>query len=117
MKDPTPASIELWGGTLCLDLANSTDWDARGVDVDPERNDVLRSAAMLASWSDRVGVLGTATIDDDELQRELDALDLSQFTPAQSEAVRELREELAKANGGGELEMVVRETLEAIALG
>jgi hypothetical protein len=56
-------------------------------------------------------------VDDEELQRELDALDLSQFSPAQSEAVRELREELAKANGGGELEMVVRETLEAIALG
>jgi predicted RNA-binding Zn ribbon-like protein len=69
IKNPTPASIELWGGTPCLDLANSTDWDERGVYVDPERNDVLRSAAMLAAWSDRLGVLGTAAIDDDELQR------------------------------------------------
>lgn len=69
MKNPTPASIELWGGALCLDLANSTDWDAHGVDVDPEQNDVLRSAAMLTAWSDRLGVLATATINDDELQR------------------------------------------------
>jgi predicted RNA-binding Zn ribbon-like protein len=69
MKDLTPTSIALRGGTLCLDLANSTDWDAHDVDVDPERNDVLRSAAMLTAWSDRVGLRATATIDDDELQR------------------------------------------------
>lgn len=56
-------------------------------------------------------------VDDQELQREVDALDLSQLSPMQNEAVQELREELAKANGGGELEMVVRETLEAVALG
>jgi hypothetical protein len=56
-------------------------------------------------------------VDDEELQREVDALDLSQLSPMQNEAVQELREELAKANGGGELEMVVRETLEAVALG
>ncbi len=56
-------------------------------------------------------------VDDQELQREVDALDLSQLSPMQNKAVQELREELAKANGGGELEMVVRETLEAVALG
>ncbi|MBA3734899.1 MAG: hypothetical protein H0W90_06840 [Actinobacteria bacterium] len=56
-------------------------------------------------------------VDNEELQREVDALDVSQFSPMQSEAVQELREELAKANGGGDLEMVVRETLEAVALG
>lgn len=56
-------------------------------------------------------------VGDQELQREVDALDLSQFNPMQTEAVQELQEELAKANGGGGLEMVVRETLEAVALG
>jgi hypothetical protein len=56
-------------------------------------------------------------VDDGELQRKVDALDLSQLSPMQNEAVQELREELAKAKRGGELEMVVRETLEAVALG
>jgi hypothetical protein len=51
MKDPTPDSIELLGGALCLDLANSTDWDSQGGAVEPEHNDVLLSADMLASWA------------------------------------------------------------------
>jgi hypothetical protein len=55
--------------------------------------------------------------DDEELRRGVEALDLSGLSPTQREAVAELREELAKADGGGDLEMVVRETLEAIALG
>jgi hypothetical protein len=32
-------------------------------------------------------------------------------------AVQELREEIVSTNGRGDLEMVVRETLEAVALG
>jgi hypothetical protein len=55
--------------------------------------------------------------DDEELRRGVEALDLSGLSPTQREAVAELREELAKTDGGGDLEMVVRETLEAIALG
>lgn len=56
-------------------------------------------------------------VDNAELLRELDALDTSAFAPAQAEAVQELREELTSTNGRGDLEMAVRETLEAIALG
>jgi hypothetical protein len=56
-------------------------------------------------------------VDNAELLRELDALDMSALTPAQTEAVQELREELTSTNGRGDLEMAVRETLEAVALG
>lgn len=55
-------------------------------------------------------------VDDEELRRELGAVDISALSPAQREAVEELRDELASSNGRGDLEMVVRETLEAIAL-
>ncbi len=56
-------------------------------------------------------------VDNAELLRELDELDTSALTPAQAEAVQELREELTSTNGRGDLEMAVRETLEAVALG
>jgi hypothetical protein len=56
-------------------------------------------------------------VDDEELRRELDAVDTSGLDPDQAEAVQELREELANGNGRGDLEMVVRETLQALALG
>ena len=56
-------------------------------------------------------------VDNAELLRELEAVDTSAFSPAQIEAVKELREEVVSTNGRGDLEMVVRETLEAIALG
>jgi hypothetical protein len=56
-------------------------------------------------------------VDNAELLRELDALDTSALTPAQAEAVQELRQELTSKNGRGDLEMAVRETLEAVALG
>jgi hypothetical protein len=56
-------------------------------------------------------------VDNTELLRELEATDTSALTPVQREAVSELREELVSRNGRGDLEMVVRETLEAIALG
>jgi hypothetical protein len=56
-------------------------------------------------------------VDNSQLLRELDALNASALTPVQAEAVQELREELTSTNGRGDLEMAVRETLEAIALG
>ena len=56
-------------------------------------------------------------VDNAELLQELEAVDTSALSPAQVEAVQELREEIVSTNGRGDLEMVVRETLEAIALG
>jgi hypothetical protein len=56
-------------------------------------------------------------VDNAELLRELEAVDTSALSPAQVEAVQELREEILSTNGRGDLEMVVRETLEAVALG
>jgi hypothetical protein len=56
-------------------------------------------------------------VDDDELRREVEAFDASKLDPEKREALAELREELAKSDGGGDLEMVVRETLQAFALG
>jgi hypothetical protein len=56
-------------------------------------------------------------VDDDELRRELDAADTSALASEQREAVQELREALADSGARGDLEMAVRETLEALALG
>jgi hypothetical protein len=56
-------------------------------------------------------------VDNAELLQELDAVDMSALSPAQAEAVQELRDEVVSTNGRGDLEMVVRETLEAVALG
>jgi hypothetical protein len=56
-------------------------------------------------------------VDNAELLRELETVETSALSPAQTEAVQELREELVSTNGRGDLEMVVRETLEAVALG
>jgi hypothetical protein len=55
--------------------------------------------------------------DNDELRAELAAADTSALGPDQREAVEELRQELSDGNGRGDLEMVVRETLEALVLG
>jgi predicted RNA-binding Zn ribbon-like protein len=63
----TPETIDLWGGTLCLDLANSVDRDPAGVHVAPDRTDVLRSAGELTRWGARVGV--PSAPDDRELVR------------------------------------------------
>ena len=51
------------------------------------------------------------------LARHVDAVETSALSPTQVDAVQELREELVSTNGRGDLEMVVRETLEAVALG
>jgi hypothetical protein len=57
-------------------------------------------------------------VDDEELRRALDEIDDGELSPGQSEAVGELRAELAGPGGNhGEREMIVRETLEALALG
>jgi hypothetical protein len=55
--------------------------------------------------------------DNDELRGELSAADTSTLGPDQREAVEELLQELSDGNGRGDLEMIVRETLEALVLG
>jgi hypothetical protein len=55
--------------------------------------------------------------DNQELHAELAAADTSALGPDQRVAVEELLEELSSKNGRGDLEMVVRETLEALVLG
>ena len=57
-------------------------------------------------------------VGDDELRRGVEQADAAQLSPDQAEAVEELRAELRDPDGhAGELEMIVRETLEALALG
>jgi len=54
---------------------------------------------------------------DDELRRELEAVDLVELTPTQAEAVLELQNELDVGTERPALEVVAREALEAVALG
>ena len=56
-------------------------------------------------------------VGDDELRRELADADTSGLDGGAREAVEELRAELDDATSHGDLERVVRETLEALALG
>jgi hypothetical protein len=54
---------------------------------------------------------------DDDLRAELGRVDASALAPDQAEAVEELRNELALGTDRAGLEMVARETVEAVALG
>ena len=56
-------------------------------------------------------------VSDDELQRALEQVRSGELTADQAEAVNELRSELGEGRERAELEMVARETLEALALG
>ena len=56
MKVATPETIQLWGGALALDLANSVDRDEDDEHVAPEATDVLREADSLRRWARRVGL-------------------------------------------------------------
>ena len=56
-------------------------------------------------------------VSEGEVRRELGGVRRAELAPDQAEAVDELRAELAKDSRGGELQMVARETLEALALG
>ncbi len=55
--------------------------------------------------------------DADDLRAEVAAVDESDLRGTQRDAVAELRDELEHGSHDGDLEMVVRETLEALALG
>jgi hypothetical protein len=54
---------------------------------------------------------------DAELRTEVTAADVDELSAEQLEAVRELLDELTGGASRGDLEMVVRETIEALALG
>ena len=56
-------------------------------------------------------------VGDAELLAELEGVDRDRLAPEQAEAVAELVVELRARSARGELEMVARETLEALALG
>ena len=55
-------------------------------------------------------------VGDEELRRGVEEVDTAELAPLQTEAVEELRAELRDPEGHpGDLEMIVRETLEALA--
>lgn len=54
---------------------------------------------------------------DDELRTAVLSTDTAELSPEQREAVGEVLDELDRGAARGDLEMVVRETLEALALG
>jgi hypothetical protein len=56
-------------------------------------------------------------VSEGELRRELKGVRSAELAPDQAEAVAELRAEFANDKRNGELQMVGRETLEALALG
>jgi hypothetical protein len=68
-----------------------------------------RLVTVLSRWLAR-------HVDDDELRRAVAAAGTDGLSAGQAGAVQELVEELEEGDSRGELEMVVRETLEALAL-
>ena len=56
-------------------------------------------------------------IDRDELLRRVETIGTNELGDEQAEAVEELLEALRGGRDGGELEMIVREALESLALG
>ena len=56
----TPETIQLRGGTLALDFANSVDYDEHGHFVAPASTDVLTAPELLARWGERLGIVSAA---------------------------------------------------------
>jgi predicted RNA-binding Zn ribbon-like protein len=54
MSPVSPETIQLWGGSLCLDFVNSVDYDAR--DRPLPAHEALPAPADLARWARRLGV-------------------------------------------------------------
>ncbi len=77
---------------------------------DLTRRDDDRLVGLLSHWLAR-------HVDDRGLLDGIEEVGTAQLAPGQAEAVEELAAELRSRNGRGELEMVARETLEALALG
>jgi hypothetical protein len=80
--------------------------------MSPEQRADDRLITLISRWLARH--IGNA-----ELERGLADTDRAELAPGQVEAVDELAEHVRKAAPGerGELEMIARETLEALALG
>jgi hypothetical protein len=79
----------------------------------PERQESAESRAvtLISNWLAR-------HLGDEELLRGVEELDRSELAPGQAEAVEELLAELRDPEAhAGELEMIARETLEALAHG
>jgi hypothetical protein len=55
-------------------------------------------------------------VDDDRLRAEVDAVDPHTLSTHQRDAVEELRAAIREGDRRGDLEMIVRETLESLAL-
>jgi predicted RNA-binding Zn ribbon-like protein len=53
----TRETAHLWGGTLCLDYANSVCWSPEDEHVDPAQTDVLGTEDMLRRWGRRLDLL------------------------------------------------------------
>ncbi len=77
---------------------------------DLTRRDDDRLVGLLSHWLAR-------HVDDRGLLDGIEEVGTAQLAPGQAEAVEELAAELRSRNGRGALEMVARETLEALALG
>ena len=71
MGGDTPDTVDLLGGALCLDFANSVDWSAAGRAV---KDEVLREPADLSRWGARLGLGAGAkgAVDDGEMAAALD---------------------------------------------
>ena len=69
MVRTTPENIHVWGGSLCLDFANTVDWTPDLDYVAPELTDVLTSGPWIARWARRLGVAGRGRITEPEVAR------------------------------------------------
>jgi predicted RNA-binding Zn ribbon-like protein len=50
----TPETVNLYGGALCLDFANSVDWSAAG---EPIEDEILTEPDRLVRWGRRLGIV------------------------------------------------------------
>jgi predicted RNA-binding Zn ribbon-like protein len=77
MRKLEPETTHLWGGSLCLDFANTVDWSGQHEPLTPD-TDVLRDPDDLTRWARRLRMLPArpARIDEAEV-RETHALRLA----------------------------------------
>jgi hypothetical protein len=76
----------------------------------PETPTADRLVTVISRWL-------AGHVSEQQLLAELDSAEPGALSHDQAEAVEELRAELRNGSGAAELQMVARETLEALALG